>query len=163
MSQRSRRFLASKEGTTLPTPLDHPLTATKFDPSSLVATMRTALSDHDQGFSLSGAMEKVKDEVSQQVKTHGERYLDSTKQHVTEMTAKVVSWGKEHPMRVAGAVAALIAVSGFLLNLVHGKADKVARIVKVARKAKAGVKARVRSTVKALTSGKSRGRRLATA
>ena len=65
-------------------------------------------------------------------------------------------WGKQHPMRMVGAAAVLIAASGFLYKMMRNKAAKAAAVVKVAKKAKAGIKARVKKTVKALTKVKTK-------
>lgn len=156
MSQRSRRFLASKEGAALPTALDHSASHQENHKPRLVPSLQTAIDDQgEEKFNLSTAMDQLKDTVCEQVDSHGAGFLDRTGKQITDLAANVVSWAKQHPMRVAGAAAALIAVSGVLYNLVHGKARKVAGVVRAAKQVKAGVKARVKSKVKAMTRSRS--------
>lgn len=159
MSQRSRRFLASREGAKLPSLLDHPAHPAATDLATMVPTMRSAIAG---GFDAHAALATPRQGKAE---TPADGHLDQTRQHVGEVAAKVVEWAKQHPVRMAGAAAALVAVSGFLLRLVHGKAAKVAGIAKAARSAKAGVKARVKRAVKAMAAGKPRAKRarLATA
>lgn len=151
MSQRSRRFLASKEGDTLPAAADHSGSRSENHKPKLVPSLQTAIKAQGDKFSLSTAMDKLKDTVSEQVDVHGAGFLDRTAKQITDMASNVVSWAKQHPMRVASAAAALIAVSGVLFNLVHGKAKKVAKGVHAAKQVKAGIKTRVKNKVKALT------------
>lgn len=85
--------------------------------------------------SLSESVANLKSKVSEQVSIHGEEYLDSARERITEATAKVVEWGRKHPVKTVAAAAALIAVSGFLYATLHGKAGQVARKTKAKLKA----------------------------
>ncbi len=82
------------------------------------------------GSSLSETVNNMKSKVADQVSIHGEEYLDSAREHISEITAKVVEWGKKHPVKTVAAAAALVAVSGFLyatLNDKSGQRTKSAR------------------------------------
>lgn len=78
------------------------------------------------GDSLSDTVSNLKSKVADQVAVHGEEYLDSAREHISEATAKVVEWGKKHPVKTVAAAAALIAVSGFLYATLNGKAGMMA-------------------------------------
>jgi hypothetical protein len=151
MSQRSRRFLAAQENAMLAGMHDRAAAPAGPARAPLVPTLKSAIGEHDQVFSLSAAFGRLKDTVADALEAHGEAHLDRSRERIDELTARVVAWGKRHPLRMVGAAAALIAVSGFLLNLVQAKADQVRRAVKTGRSAKARLKAKVRGTVKALT------------
>lgn len=151
MSQRSRRFLASKEGATLPAAVDRSGSHSENHKSKLVPSLQSAVEAQGKKSSLSTTMDRLKDTVSEQVDAHGTGFLDHAGKQITDMASTVVSWAKQHPMRVASAAAALIAVSGVLYNLIHGKAKKVAGAVRAAKQ----VKARVKNKVKALTRSRS--------
>jgi hypothetical protein len=90
------------------------------------------------GDSLSETVSNLKNKVTEQVEIHGQEYLESARERITEATAKVVKWGKEHPVKTVAAAAALIAVSGFLYATLHGKAGQVAQKTKAKLKAAAG-------------------------
>lgn len=90
------------------------------------------------GDSLSESVSNLKNKVTEQVSIHGQEYLESARERITEATAKVVKWGKEHPVKTVAAAAALIAVSGFLYATLNGKAGQVAQQTKSKLKAAAG-------------------------
>lgn len=87
------------------------------------------------GDSLSESVSNLKNKVTEQVSIHGQEYLESARDHITDATAKVVKWGKEHPVKTVAAAAALIAVAGFLYATLHGKAGQVAQTTKSKLKA----------------------------
>ena len=74
--------------------------------------------------SLSESVSNLKSKVTEQVSIHGEEYLESARERITEATTKVVEWGRKHPVKTVAAAAALIAVSGFLYATLHGKNDQ---------------------------------------
>jgi hypothetical protein len=79
--------------------------------SELLSAVNDAVGD-----SLTETVNNMKERVSEQVVVHGERYLVDAGKRISEATAKVVKWGKEHPMKTAAAAAALVAVSTFLYS-----------------------------------------------
>lgn len=87
--------------------------------------------------SLSESVSNLQSKVAEQVSIHGEEYLESARDRITEATTKVVEWGRKHPVKTVAAAAALIAVSGFLYATLHGKVGKMAR--KTTAKFKAAV------------------------
>lgn len=87
--------------------------------------------------SLSESVSNLKTKVADQVAIHGEEYLESAHERITEITSKVVAWGKKHPVKTVAAAAALIAVSGFLYATLNGKAGQVAQQTKSKLKAAA--------------------------
>jgi hypothetical protein len=87
--------------------------------------------------SLSESVSNLKTKVADQVAIHGEEYLESAHERITEITSKVVAWGKKHPVKTVAAAAALIAVSGFLYATLNGKAGQVAQQTKSRLKAAA--------------------------
>jgi ElaB/YqjD/DUF883 family membrane-anchored ribosome-binding protein len=90
------------------------------------------------GDSLSESVSNLKNKVTEQVSIHGQEYLESARERITEATSKVVKWGKEHPVKTVAAAAALIAVTGFLYATLNGKAGQVARQTKSKLKVSAG-------------------------
>jgi ElaB/YqjD/DUF883 family membrane-anchored ribosome-binding protein len=87
------------------------------------------------GDSLSETVSNLKNKVTEQVEIHGQEYLETAHERITDATAKVVKWGKEHPVKTVAAAAALIAVAGFLYATLHGKAGQVAKATKQKLKA----------------------------
>lgn len=79
---------------------------------------RTLLSAVNEavGNSLSDSVDSMKDRVTEQIAAHGEQYLNDAGKRISEVTAKVVKWGKKNPIKSAAAAAALIAVSTFLYS-----------------------------------------------
>lgn len=90
------------------------------------------------GDSLSESVSNLKNKVTEQVSIHGQEYLESARDRITDATSQVVKWGKKHPVKTVAAAAALIAVSGFLYATLHGKAGQVAKETKSKLKAVAG-------------------------
>lgn len=90
------------------------------------------------GDSLSESVSNLKSKVTEQVAIHGQEYLESARERITEVTSQVVEWGKKHPVKTVAAAAALIAVSGFLYATLNGKAGQVAQQTKSKLKAAVG-------------------------
>lgn len=90
------------------------------------------------GDSLSESVSNLKSKVTEQVSIHGQEYLESARERITEATSQVVEWGKKHPVKTVAAAAALIAVSGFLYATLHGKAGQIAKETKSKLKAATG-------------------------
>lgn len=65
---------------------------------------------------LSGAFDSVKGKVTANVQENGEEYLSQAVEKIKQSTASVVAWAKENPLKTALAVAALAAVSTFLVR-----------------------------------------------
>jgi len=87
------------------------------------------------GDNLSESVANLKTRVAEQVTIHGQEYLESARERITEATDKVIEWGKKHPVKTVAAAAALIAVSGFLYATLHDKTTQGSK--KVAAKMKA--------------------------
>lgn len=68
------------------------------------------------GSSLTESLNAVKTRIGERITGDGEQYLQDASERISEVTAKVVKWGKEHPVKSAAAAAALIAVSTFLYS-----------------------------------------------
>ncbi len=90
------------------------------------------------GDSLSDSVSNLKSKVSEQVSIHGQEYLESARERITDATTQIVEWGKKHPVKTVAAAAALIAVSGFLFATLNGKASQVARETKSKLKSAVG-------------------------
>lgn len=90
------------------------------------------------GDSLSETVSNLKSKVTEQVSIHGQEYLDSARERITDATSQVFEWGKKHPVKTVAAAAALIAVSGFLYATMHGSAEQVVQKSKAKLKAAAG-------------------------
>jgi hypothetical protein len=65
---------------------------------------------------LADSLNAVKTRIGERITDNGEKYLNDASERINEVTAKVVKWGKEHPVKTAAAAAALIAVSTFLYS-----------------------------------------------
>lgn len=91
------------------------------------------------GDSLTETVSNIKNKVAEQVEIHGSEYLESARERISEATAKVVKWGKEHPVKTVAAAAALIAGSALLYATLHGKAGQVPQKSKAKLKAAAGM------------------------
>jgi hypothetical protein len=70
---------------------------------------------------LASSFEALRDKVSDTVTENGEEYLKDGVQKIARSTKDLVAWGKKHPLKTAAAVAALLAVSGFLVHVVRSK------------------------------------------
>jgi hypothetical protein len=148
MSQRSRRFQSAKEAATHPDAVHHAASTGTAEMPVLVPSLSDPIAEAGKDFNFSGVIAKLRNEVDKQVKSHGS--LERSKERIHELTSQMVTWGKRHPIRTAVAAATLVAVSGFLFRLMHGKAAKVAAVIAVAKGAKAGVKRMVRGRKTAL-------------
>ena len=155
MSQKSRRFIAAREASFHPNAQDHSISERKAV-APLVPMLEEATGDANKGFNFSAVIAQVKDKVSEQVKAHGESYLDRSKDRMNDMTSQMVTWSKKHPVRMVTVAAAFIAVSGILYKVMHGKADKVAAIVTIAKKAKTRIKGKVTALAKGKDKRKTR-------
>jgi hypothetical protein len=65
---------------------------------------------------LTDSLNAMKTRIGERISDNGEKYLNDASERINEVTAKVVKWGKEHPVKTAAAAAALIAVSTFLYS-----------------------------------------------
>jgi hypothetical protein len=92
-------------------------------PSSMILQLVSSA----MGDSLSDVVGNLKTKVAEQVTVHGDAYLDAAREHISDATAKVVEWGKKHPVKTVAAAAALVAVSGFLYATLNGKMGKMAQ------------------------------------
>jgi hypothetical protein len=143
MSQRSRRFLASKEASVLHTAFDH-----RADPQP-VATLRT-MSEKGPYSGTAGVDEADSQEVERQVDTHGIGVLDTARQQIFALAGKLVQWGREHPVRMAGAAAVFIAASGLLVQSMRKRARRIAAARQAVKQVKTRIKSRVRDTMEAV-------------
>jgi hypothetical protein len=147
MSQRSRRFMASREASRLPEALDRHAD----DPTTVVPSMRT-MSEGKSGAASDAGDDETHAEAARQVEAHGPGFLETARQQINSLTGKLVEWGKEHPARMAGAAAALIAVSGLLVGVMKRRSRRIAKVGQAARQVKARLKSGVHNAVKAVGS-----------
>ena len=73
---------------------------------------------------LSGAFDSMKGKVTANVQENGEEYLHQAVEKIKESTAGVVAWAKENPVKTALAVAALAAVSTFLVRTMTAPSEE---------------------------------------
>ena len=78
---------------------------------------------------LAGAFDSFKGKVTANVQENGEEYLHQAAEKIKESTAKVVVWAKENPVKTALAVAALAAVSTFLVRTIASSSSEEAKPV----------------------------------
>lgn len=119
MSQRSQRFLAAKEASFLHTALDH-----RADPPP-VPTLRTLVEQDASAGSADGAVTRRE---SPRPPTDGSAagVLDAAASRINDLTGKLMQWGRRHPLRLAGAAAALVVVSGLVVGAMRKRAQRVA-------------------------------------
>ena len=73
---------------------------------------------------LTGAFDSLKGKVTTNVQENGEEYLHQAAEKIKESTAKVVAWAKQNPVKTALAVAALAAVSTFLVRTIGASSEE---------------------------------------
>jgi hypothetical protein len=89
---------------------------------------------------LTSSFEAIREKISSTISTNGEEYLHEAVDKITESTAQVVSWCKKNPIKMVVGVAALTAVSAFLVHTMGANGATVKRVVKkTAKVAKAAV------------------------
>ncbi len=85
---------------------------------------------------LNGAFDSIKGKVTAKVQENGEEYLHQAAEKIKESTASVIAWAKENPVKTALAVAALAAVSTFLVRMMTSSHNVVDEATSTAAKAK---------------------------
>jgi hypothetical protein len=65
---------------------------------------------------LTSSFEAIRDKISQSVTENGEEYLKEAAEKITKSTSQVVEWSRKNPIKLAVGVAALLAVSAFLVH-----------------------------------------------
>lgn len=69
---------------------------------------------------LTGAFDSLKDKVTANVQENGEQYLHQAVEKIKDATSGMVAWAKENPVKTALAIAALAAVTTFLVKTMSG-------------------------------------------
>lgn len=72
---------------------------------------------------LTGAFDSLKDKVTANVQENGEQYLHQAVEKIKDATSGVVAWAKENPVKTALAIAALAAVTTFLVKTMSGPSE----------------------------------------
>lgn len=68
------------------------------------------------GTGLSNGFESLKEKVSASIKDNGEQYLTDALEKLKKSAANLTEWSKENPVKTAVAVAAVLAVTAFLVS-----------------------------------------------
>jgi hypothetical protein len=88
---------------------------------------------------LTSSFDAIREKISSSIGSNGEEYLHEAVDKITESTTQVVSWCKKNPIKMVVGIAALTAVSAFLVHIVgtHGASAKqgVKKAVKAAKAA----------------------------
>jgi hypothetical protein len=81
------------------------------------------------GDGLASVFDSVKEKMSGAVSENGVAYLEEAVEKLKDSTEKIVEWGKKNPVKTAVAVAAVAAVSTFLVSTMrsHGAAPATGR------------------------------------
>jgi RNase P/RNase MRP subunit POP5 len=83
---------------------------------------------------LSSSFDAIREKISSTIGDNGEEYLHEAVEKISESTEQVVAWCKKNPIKMVIGIAALTAVSAFLVHTVGGS-GAVKKVVKKAAKA----------------------------
>lgn len=83
---------------------------------STPTTPSTDIVGHLLTQALAGAFDSLKGKVTANMQENGEQYLHQAVERIKETTSSVVAWAKENPVKTALALAALAAVTTFLVK-----------------------------------------------
>jgi hypothetical protein len=87
---------------------------------------------------LTSSFDAIREKLSSTIGSNGEEYLHEAVDKITEATTQVASWCKRNPIKMVVGIAALTAVSAFLVHTMGANGATVKRGVKKAvRTAKA--------------------------
>lgn len=75
---------------------------------------------------LSNSFESLKDKVSATIKDNGEDYLGEALEKLKKSAAHLAEWSKQNPVKTAVAVAAVLAVTAFLVATAKNNSAAVA-------------------------------------
>ncbi len=101
------------------------------------------------GSGLSDSFDSLKEKVSTSITDNGEQYLHDAIARLKQSTSDLVGWSKKNPVKTAVAVAAVLAVTAFLVTTARGGKAKAAGKVKKSAAAKPkAAKAAKKSTSK---------------
>jgi hypothetical protein len=84
---------------------------------------------------LTSSFDAIKERISSTIGNNGEEYLHEAVDKITESTAQVTAWCKKNPIKMVVGIAALTAVSAFLVHTVGSNGATVKRGVKKAVRA----------------------------
>lgn len=76
------------------------------------------------GSGLSDSFDSLKQKVSSSITDNGEQYLHDAIERLKKSTGDLVGWSKKNPVKTAVAVAAVLAVTAFLVTTARGGKDK---------------------------------------
>jgi hypothetical protein len=83
---------------------------------------------------LASSFDVIREKLSASISTNGEEYLHEAVDKITSATAEVVTWCKKNPIKMVVGVAALTAVSAFLVHTMGANGPSVKRVIaKVAK------------------------------
>lgn len=88
---------------------------------------------------LSNTFEALKDKVTAGIKDNGEQYLTDAVDKLKDSASRLSDWAKKNPVKTAVAVAAVLAVTAFLVSTAKGQ-ETVKSVAGGARKVAAKVK-----------------------
>jgi len=87
---------------------------------------------------LTSSFDAIRERISSSIGSNGEEYLHEAVDRITDATTQVTTWCKKNPIKMVIGIAALTAVSAFLVHTVgtNGAAVKrgVKKVVKTAVK-----------------------------
>jgi hypothetical protein len=84
---------------------------------------------------LTSSFDAVREKISSTIGANGEEYLHEAVDKISESTAQVVTWCKKNPIKMVVGIAALTAVSAFLVHTMSTNGGAVKRVVRKAAKA----------------------------
>jgi hypothetical protein len=84
---------------------------------------------------LSSSFDAIREKISSTIGNNGEEYLHEAVDKISESTEQVVAWCKKNPIKMVIGIAALTAVSAFLIHTVSANGPSVKKVVKKAAKA----------------------------
>jgi hypothetical protein len=65
---------------------------------------------------LTNSFESMKEKVASTITENGEQYLEDALEKMKHSASKLAEWSKENPVKIAVALAAVLAVTAFLLS-----------------------------------------------
>ncbi len=76
---------------------------------------------------LTSSFDAIRERISSGIGSNGEEYLHEAVDKITEATAQVASWCKKNPIKMVVGIAALTAVSAFLVHTMGANGAAVRR------------------------------------
>ena len=70
---------------------------------------------------LSSSFDAIRQKLTETIGDNGEKYLHEAVDKITDTTSQVATWSKKNPIKLAVGVAALMAVSAFLVHTMNSE------------------------------------------